>query len=262
MINRNWVFFCLILSLFACNASKETSNDYLSGKEVWDKMMQHYDPEGKLLQSTFLIKFEEGLKKGEVSTHSQILVSHPHNYCAYTQQSAVDSTKAPRAMIWKNGKHLLIANHDTLRTDEEIKAAGMSAGLVDYYGTYYLYIFGLPSNMQSGGVAFPDTVKQGVFMDQKCLVFPIQYPPNNERERWTYYLHPTTFQIIGGSYDYADPKMKGNEAFAELSGSAVAEGFKLIQKHGWYKADSSEWGFSEVTSITLLNPDSVDWLID
>lgn len=259
MIKKAIYVLFLLLCLAACQQTTTEKEHYLSGKAVWDKMMAHYDPDGKLLQSAYRISFDEGANENQITLKSTITVSHPQQYCAYEQQP-IDTTKRAVTMVWKAGKRLAIVNSDTLRTDEEIQASGLSTSTIDYYGTYYLYIFGLPSNMKTGNVSFPDTVHKGTFMGNECLLFPIQYPDKVQKERWIYYINPENFQIIGGSYDYADPKQQG--AYAQLDGSFPSKNFQLIQNHGWFKADSTNWGFSKVVNITELNPTSTDWQID
>ncbi|MGB0522808.1 MAG: DUF6503 family protein [Flammeovirgaceae bacterium] len=249
------IHFLLLIVLMSCQ-QKQTDQSQLLGQEVWEKVVEIYDPHQRLMNSAFRATFEEGTNPNNIGLQSSLLINHAKRYCQYTRLNLNDSSLL--SMVYHNGKCMAIVNQDTLRTEEEMKAQQLSCATIAYYGTYYLYILGLPATLRATDEAFPDTVREGQFLGKRCLVFPIKYPKEIERERWTYYLDPTSYQIIGASYDYPDKP----GAFGELKGVIATDSFSLIQTHDWYKADSSTWGHGKFTSLAQVDEDTIDWLLE
>ena len=116
--------------------------------------------------------------------------------------------------------------------NQEMPKPDLSCERCKLLRNYYTYLWGLPMKLKDPGTHVVETVENGEFTGQRCLILKVTYDETVGKDAWYFYFDKTTYALTG--YRFYHDEANNDGEYIMLDGEEVINSIRFPKKRSWY----------------------------
>jgi hypothetical protein len=127
---------------------------------------------------------------------------------------------------------------------------GLTCDRIRWLRDYYGYLWGLPMKLRDAGVLLSPRTAATDFRGQPSLRLQVRYEPPVGSDRWSFFLDPATYRLLGARFHHGEVESDGEEIV--FGGEIEAGGVRFPKSMSWYdNADGRLLGTDHLQKVEV-----------